>query len=177
MKKTGKRRLNGIEWAKQDLEIRFYAESLFFQVKSFLDVFIKFLVNKNYSLQYNQKKRVYKKKEIYFNNYFLKKIKPRTVYINNLMIYWESGINKKKYSLRVFNAYRNLICHEFPLSWAHGHLSSNKFRWYLLPNSLRSKKPSYRKNTNLFELCDEIYMILDRILRDFDKQTKYQLQK
>lgn len=174
--KRGTRILNGIELAKQNQEIQFYSESFFFQVKSFLDIFMKFLLNKKYFFQYNKNRK--KKRNIYFNYWFLKDITPKKNYITSLINYWNNGLTKKKYSLKVFNKYRNFICHENSISWASGQVNeSNKFKWYILPDSLNSKKFVYHKNINLFELCDETYLILNEILKNCDTQTKYKLKK
>lgn len=169
----GTRILNGIELAKQNQEIQFYSESFFFQVKSFLDIFLKFLLNKKYLLS---KKR--KRMKIYFNYEFIKRIEPESDYIKSLINYWNNGLTKKKYSLKVFNKYRNFICHENYICWAHGHVNkSNKFKWYILPDSLNSKKFVYHKNINLFELCDETFLILNEILKNFDNQIKFKFKK
>ena len=53
----GTNRINGIDLAKQNLEIQFYAECFFVLTNSFLDIFIQFLVGKKYIFKYNKESK------------------------------------------------------------------------------------------------------------------------
>lgn len=125
-----KKKIDGISLSQKNLETQFYAECFCYFTKSFLDVFIKFLVGKKYIFQYNKKKKKNQKYDIYFNYNFLNRISPETNYIICLKNYWKNGLTKKKYSLEVFNKYRNIITHANTLSWAEGNLIKNTEKYY-----------------------------------------------
>lgn len=168
-----KKWIRGDDLIQKNTKIQFYAEAFFYQVKSFLDLYIKYVVQKGYC---RTKKK--NRKEIYFNKEMLNRIKPKTSFINLLIKHWEEGYSLKKYSLKNFNRYRNFICHEKSLVWFNGQVDRRKmFKWYVLPDSLNYKKPvRCRKNINLFELCDNVLKSLNEISKNTDYDTRYRLK-
>ena len=81
-------------------ELLFNAEAFFFEIKSFLDILIKFITNTQID------------KSLYFNLDTLKRLKPQDSYIKNLKKYLMNGIeDDPNFSLEKFNEYRNTITH------------------------------------------------------------------
>ena len=81
-------------------ELMAYSESFLFELKSFLDIFIKFICGKNTT------------EKIYFNLETLNKITNSDSFIDSLKKYWETGVcNNSNFSLKKMNEYRRAITH------------------------------------------------------------------
>ncbi len=160
-------------WFEQVPLIIYNSEAFFFEVKSFLDIFIKFMT---------KTEKIYSKKfcsNVYFNSKFLNKIKPLDENIKKLIDYWENGLNNN-HSLKLFNQYRNVVCHSDYLYVKYIFKSdyrNKEFHEFVLPDNPENDKEKFTttKNINLIPLCKDVFQMIEKMLNDFsNNQINYE---
>ncbi len=161
-------------WFDQVPLIIYNSEAFFFEVKSFLDIFIKFIT---------KTQKIHSRKfcsDVYFNAKFLNKIKPLDEKIKKLIDYWESGINN--HSLKLFNKYRNVVCHSDYLYVKYlfkSNYKNKEFHEFVLPDNPEDNREQFttNKNTNLIPFCRDVFKMVETMLNEFsNNQTDYSFE-
>jgi len=147
-------------------ELMVYSEAFFFECKSFLDIFIKYLCGKDF------------REKIYFNKDTLQKITPQDEFVQNLIKYWDEGTNGKFFfSLKQLNEYRIAIAHGTILNLGKKMLFFEQGKggsFYTLADNPNDyfKDYTYSNHIGLFPFLEEIQKIMDNILNVLREKKK-----